>query len=318
MNFTNLNYFVVLAEELNFTRAARKSYISQQSLSNHISKLEKYYKVKLFDRNSPMTLTPAGKILYKHAKSIFSLKSQISEEMEYIRNDIRGEITVGTTVSRGNIILPLILRDYHKKFPYIKVNIYQQSTSKKLEEALYKGIVDVIIGFTPLDSQTFSSEFFCKEEYVVVVPVKILKDIFGNNFEKYFKQLKSTKDISILKNCPFIKMDSSTHAGIIFDKIFKERKIIPNILYEVYNIETMIYLAYEELGAIICPKIFIDNPLESHKIKDLDKMLVFPIKYFNDEITISITYLKNKPISTILYDFIEISKNSANNSGLNA
>ena len=51
MNLLNLRYFLVAAEELNFTRAARRLYISQQSLSGHILKLENYFGVELFDRS---------------------------------------------------------------------------------------------------------------------------------------------------------------------------------------------------------------------------------------------------------------------------
>ena len=60
INFLNLEYFLVAAEELNFTRAAKKLFISQQSLSNHISNLEKEFDVVLFNRTSPLTLTYAG------------------------------------------------------------------------------------------------------------------------------------------------------------------------------------------------------------------------------------------------------------------
>ena len=66
INFLNLEYFLVAAEELNFTRAAKKLFISQQSLSNHISNLEKEFDVVLFNRTSPLTLTYAGPVSYTH------------------------------------------------------------------------------------------------------------------------------------------------------------------------------------------------------------------------------------------------------------
>lgn len=68
MNFTNLKYFSVLAEELNFTRAAKRLYISQQALSSHINKLEQHYQSQLFIRTTPLELTPAGQCLYLFAK----------------------------------------------------------------------------------------------------------------------------------------------------------------------------------------------------------------------------------------------------------
>ena len=57
INFLNLEYFLVAAEELNFTKASKRLYISQQSLSNHISNLEKEFDIALFHRTTPLTLT---------------------------------------------------------------------------------------------------------------------------------------------------------------------------------------------------------------------------------------------------------------------
>ena len=74
INFLNLEYFLVAAEELNFTRAAKRLYISQQSLSNHISNLEKEFDVVLFNRTSPLTLTYAGQALKTRARELLDLR----------------------------------------------------------------------------------------------------------------------------------------------------------------------------------------------------------------------------------------------------
>ena len=62
MNFLHLKYFLLVAEELNITRAAERLYISQQSLSNHISNMEKELDVKLFTRSPKLSLTYAGEL----------------------------------------------------------------------------------------------------------------------------------------------------------------------------------------------------------------------------------------------------------------
>ena len=76
INFLNLEYFLVAAEELNFTRAAKKLFISQQSLSNHISNLEKEFDVVLFNRTSPLTLTYAGHSLKARARDLLNLRDE--------------------------------------------------------------------------------------------------------------------------------------------------------------------------------------------------------------------------------------------------
>ena len=76
INFLNLEYFLAAAEELNITRAAKRLYISQQSLSNHISNLEKEFDVQLFNRTTPLTLTYAGRALKLRAKQLLELKDE--------------------------------------------------------------------------------------------------------------------------------------------------------------------------------------------------------------------------------------------------
>ena len=81
INFLNLEYFLVAAEELNFTRAAKRLYISQQSLSNHISNLEKEFDVVLFNRTSPLTLTYAGQALKTRARELLDLRDETYKEI---------------------------------------------------------------------------------------------------------------------------------------------------------------------------------------------------------------------------------------------
>ena len=95
MNFLNLKYFIVTAEEMNFTKAAKRLFISQQSLSNHIAKLEDYFGVQLFDRNTPLTLTDAGESLLKSARKILNVKQEAELELQDIRDFRSAVLTIG-------------------------------------------------------------------------------------------------------------------------------------------------------------------------------------------------------------------------------
>ena len=101
INFLNLEYFLVAAEELNFTRAARKLYISQQSLSNHISNLEKEFDVILFNRTSPLTLTYAGRALKTRARELLDLRDETYKEISDIKDFSTGQLSIGVSHTRG-------------------------------------------------------------------------------------------------------------------------------------------------------------------------------------------------------------------------
>ena len=109
INFLNLEYFLVAAEELNFTRAARKLYISQQSLSNHISNLEKEFDVILFNRTLPLTLTYAGQALKARARELLDLRDETYREIADIKDFSTGQLSIGVSHTRGRVILPEIL-----------------------------------------------------------------------------------------------------------------------------------------------------------------------------------------------------------------
>ena len=109
INFLNLEYFLVAAEELNFTRAAKRLYISQQSLSNHISNLEKEFDVVLFNRTSPLTLTYAGQALKTRARELLDLRDETYKEISDIKDFSTGQLSIGVSHTRGRFILPEIL-----------------------------------------------------------------------------------------------------------------------------------------------------------------------------------------------------------------
>ena len=101
INFLNLEYFLVAAEELNFTKAAKKLFISQQSLSNHISNMEKEFDVILFNRTTPLTLTYAGQALKAKAKQMLELRDETYRELADIKDFSVGQLTLGLSHTRG-------------------------------------------------------------------------------------------------------------------------------------------------------------------------------------------------------------------------
>ena len=90
VNFQHLRYFLMVAEELNITRAAERLYISQQSLSAHISNIERELEVKLFTRSPKLSLTYAGDLLVATATQILELHSQYLSKVGDINKQYLG------------------------------------------------------------------------------------------------------------------------------------------------------------------------------------------------------------------------------------
>lgn len=157
-SLTSLKCFAAAAEELNFTRAAKRLFISQQALSSHISKLEEYYGVRLFDRGIPMTLTDAGRALQKHAREILSSVDDYAREVQDIKNFRQGELTVGIPVTRGTIMLPPLLSAFHQLFPQIRLHLVEGTASGNIADALYDGTADLCIGYQPENTEELAGD----------------------------------------------------------------------------------------------------------------------------------------------------------------
>ena len=95
MNFHSLDYFLVLAREKNFTRAAEALHITQQSLSSHIAGLEKELGCTLVVRRTPLELTYAGRTFLRYAESIGQTRQAMEREFCDISENQKGELRVG-------------------------------------------------------------------------------------------------------------------------------------------------------------------------------------------------------------------------------
>lgn len=281
INFLNLYYFAVTAEEKNITKAAKKLFISQQSLSNHIKKLENTLGVKLFNRYPTLTLTYAGERLLNTAHDILNTKEQFIKEINDINNNSYGRISIGISYTRGRVVLPLLLPLFKKRYPHYVIDLHEGSSSDLINELL-KGTVDVIITFMPPDSELIISHPLMEEHLFLAVPREYMIETFPKNYQEKIVGFRKQPDIDVFCNYPFILMKKGHHVRKNIDAYFASHKITPNILLETDNLGTSLALAAHGIGIAIQPEMFV-----YHYWKDLAG-LVPPIETFplNDALTI--------------------------------
>ncbi|WP_017212949.1 LysR family transcriptional regulator [Clostridium beijerinckii] len=312
MNFLNLEYFLTAAEELNFTKAAKKLFISQQSLSSHISKLENDLGVELFNRTVPLTLTPAGKSLVKNALRILDLKEQSVKELADIKDFKRGDLFIGASHTRGRAFLPEILPYYNEKFPNINLHLLE-GNSKELDAALLKGDVDLIIGMLPFNVENVEMVPLCNEEVLMVVPDNILVKYFPNNYMEVKQKLEKDMDITLLKDCPFLMVNAKNRVRIIADEMFNEKEIKPNIILETESIETVLALSVKGMGITFYPRTLMNNKDLIFDKSTITGVNLYHLKYNKTHGTLAIGYQKNRYVSQALKEFIELAKDKYGN-----
>ena len=149
MELRHLRYFVAVAEELNFTRAAARLHIGQPPLSMQIRDLEGEMGVRLFERTQRrVALTPAGQCLLEHAYRILGGVREAVEAAQRVARGELGELRVGFTSSLPfTDLLPDALHAYHRRFPAVRLQLNEMFTPEQFG-ALARGELDV--GFVRL------------------------------------------------------------------------------------------------------------------------------------------------------------------------
>ena len=145
--------FLVLAEELNFGRAAKKCFISQQSLSDHIKRLEEHYGMSLFTRRPSVALTEAGRAVQRSLLAVRNLEQGLDAELSEIQRGATGTLRLGMNYTRAKIIIPELFRWCRVKYPNVKIELTLEETMT-MQELLRKGKLDCFLGVnavTPTD-----------------------------------------------------------------------------------------------------------------------------------------------------------------------
>ena len=229
MNFLHLKYFLLVAEELNITRAAERLFISQQSLSNHISNMEKELDVKLFTRSPKLSLTYAGDLLVETATQILDLHSQFLAKVGDINRHYMGVLRVGISHTCGLALLPEILPQFQAEFPMVEFSLFE-GNSTHLEDELAHGRVDLIVCFQPIMMEGVEVVPLTEEKLMMVVPKSFTDEIFGERAGEIREQFSSGADIDSFQHMPFILIKRGNRTRSTVDQYFSRHFFKPKLI----------------------------------------------------------------------------------------
>ena len=256
MNFQHLKYFLMVAEELNITRAAERLYISQQSLSNHIGNLERELDVKLFTRSPKLSLTYAGELLVSTATQILDLYSQYLSKVGDINRQYMGVLRVGVSHTCGLALLPDILPRFRKEFPLVEFSLFE-GNSTQLEDELSHGRTDLIICFQPIIMEGVAAVPLTEQRLMMVVPRTFTQQLFGDRSDEVRRQYAQGADISAFQQLPFVLIKRGNRTRNIVDQYFSRYYFKPNLILETENTVTTLAMAQAGIGVTICPELFL-------------------------------------------------------------
>ena len=171
MELRHLRYFVAVAEEKSFNKAAERLFISQPPLSRQIKQLEEEIGVTLIDRdNRPLKLTEAGEFFYDHALQIIK-KSDDLRAMTFRKGNFDNSLSIGFVSSILYGILPKMIARFREVYPNIEIKLYELNSWQQTQ-SLVEGKIDVGYGRLLFEDASIRRLLLREESLVVAVPVK--------------------------------------------------------------------------------------------------------------------------------------------------
>jgi DNA-binding transcriptional LysR family regulator len=243
MELRHLRYFVVVAEELHFGRAAARLMIVQPSLSQQIQQLEDELGFPLLKRTKrSVELTDAGKVFLVEAQQILA---QVQEAKRAARRANLGEVgrlAIGYISSSTYDLLPMMLRAYRDYFPAVEV-VLRELTTQEQVRALEANVIQVGLLRLPINSPLLNAEVVRREPIVSVLP------------EKHPMAAQEQIAVSQLANEPFVLQSRQRGAGYYLQlmRLCLASGFSPNVVQEVTEMHTIVSLVAAGIGVSLVP-----------------------------------------------------------------
>jgi DNA-binding transcriptional LysR family regulator len=239
-----LRYFLAVAEELSFTRAAARLQMAQPPLSTQIQLLETELGVTLFDRSRrAIKLTAAGKALVPEARRLLADAEQTVRIVRHADDGTVGRLSVGFVPAAVNGVLPDILRRYRARYPGVVLSLSERSPDDLISQ-LHEHRVEAAFLFAPYRDEALHSRSVSTQQLVAALP------------ERHPLASQQVIDVRALADGPMILPTKHETPGLFsrISLLFDELGIQPNVVQrEVWMMQTIIGLVAAELGAAIVP-----------------------------------------------------------------
>jgi DNA-binding transcriptional LysR family regulator len=244
MELRHLRYFITVAEELNFTRAADRLHIAQPPLSQQISDLEAELEVKLFDRSKrPLQLTKAGQEFLKEARIILSQVEQATRLAQRANRGEVGRLVVGFNSSATQSVLPNILACFRERYPNVELVLREIDSFNQIQSLFNHQIDCGFLHTQNLDSRNLSCLSVFSEPVVVALPID---HRLAQNFLIPLQEL--AEEFFIL---PPEHMRQGFYGQVI--TLCQQAGFTPKVVQEVVWLQTVLGLVAGGVGVAIVP-----------------------------------------------------------------
>lgn len=299
MNLKAFEYVLAVAEQKSFSKAAKKLFIAQPSLSQFIQQLEAQLGTELFDRTvSPVRLTYAGELYIAAARKILDLNRQLFQQISDVASERKGRIVVGISPYRSTYILPYVLPRFYALYPQVEVTLCEEP-STAINRMLLKGDLDLAVTTLPIEGDLVETIPMATEELFLAVPKAFFKTYDlravmppGGNYP--------TIETEQLRNLPIIMLNTDQMLHQRMAELCRAHGFEPKPVIESRSIETSHALVMAGIGVTLVPASLVE--FGNHR----ERPVYCTLSPDHPTRQLAASYRKDRYLSRFAKDFIRL------------
>jgi LysR family transcriptional regulator, hydrogen peroxide-inducible genes activator len=247
MELHQLRYFVAVADEGSFSRAAAKVRVAQPSLSQQIRKLEAEIGQPLFDRlPRSVVLTEAGRCLLEYARQILASIGDARRCVDELKGKIAGDVAVGAIPTIAPYVLPELVVTFQNHYPDVTLHIVEDVT-EGITRRIEAGELDVALASTCPRSPTLRVELLGREPLLALVPE-------GHPLAK-----QTVVSFDDLKSQRFLLLHEMHCLSQQVHHLLESRRLLPEIALAGSQLSTIANMVAAEIGVSIVPQMMVNH-----------------------------------------------------------
>lgn len=256
MDFKQLEAFITVSKLKSFSKAANAIYLSQPTISSHISSLERELNIQLFDRTSKeVNLTPAGESFLQYANDIINTRNHAVTELSNFNTNISGSINISASTTPCNSILPTLINKFNDLYSNVKFNIKEQGSVGIIKDIIELNCEIGLVGAV-IDNSKVRNYKITEDELVVVSSPKLkLPDVIC--LEELIKH-------------PFIMREKESATRHTLENQLHKKNILPNKIKtfcEVNSVHAQLKFITLGAGISIMSKSICDDYVKNNMVK---------------------------------------------------
>lgn len=295
MNLKQLEAFVQIADTGSFSKAAKELYLTQPTISAHISALEKELNTRLFVRNTKeVRLSDSGTVLFEYAKQMIVLQKKIEGAFAVREENAQQCITIAASTIPAQYLLPGILANYNDKYPNQQFKILESDSAKVVEQVVNHA-VDIGFTGTVIDKRLCKYIPFYQDELVVITP----------NTEKYKMISEENTNATWISEEALIMRETGSGTRKEAEKQLRKIGVNPNrlnVIASMENPEAIKRAVAGGMGVSIISRLAAEEEIEK------GTLLALPISREDLRRDINVIYNRNLQLSRSSERFIKVVK----------